>query len=293
MSPASIEPTTNVSGPDPARALSAFATRGYGDAGQAAQAILELIRGLVGLRICVLTRIDLAANTLTVLEAHDGAGLGVVKGMVLPADSMPCASVVRDATALREVDLDAHPVFRGLPAREKLGLRSYLGVPLRRSDGTVSGTLAATDTNALETTEEHVHAVTVLARLAALELERDEQRDAAAGRLALTEALEEERLRASRMQAVLEAAATVSHDVNNPLTVLQLRLGSLARRLPTDAETTDDLDVALQAAAEIHRLALQLRDFVRPMSTRHSSARTRLRDLDAPLEPAGGATGDD
>jgi DNA-binding winged helix-turn-helix (wHTH) protein len=164
--------------PSAVPAIAALATQGFRDAHEAAQAIFGLIHKLLGLRICVLTRIDLEANTLTVLEAYDGAGLGVASGLSLPADTMPCACVVRNSAALREFDLDAHPAFRCLPARTKLGLRAYIGVPLRRSDGTIWGTLAATDTIALELTERHVDALTVLARLAALEFERDEQRRA-------------------------------------------------------------------------------------------------------------------
>ncbi len=288
MSAASIERTTRAFGGDPVTALSALATRGYSTAREAAQAIFGLVHDLLGLRICVLTRIDLEANTLTVLEAYDQAGLGVVSGMVLPADAMPCACVVRAAAALREFDLDAHPAFRLLPARTKFGLRSYIGVPLRRSDGTIWGTLAATDTKTSETTEADVQTLIVLARLAALEFEREEQRDALAAqatllaeRLVALESLEEERIRAAQMQAVLEAAATVSHEVNNPLTVLQLRLSRLMKRVPADAETTDDFEVALEAADEINQVTVRLRNVVRPVSTHYLSGKTRMLDLTA------------
>jgi signal transduction histidine kinase len=80
------------------------------------------------------------------------------------------------------------------------------------------------------------------------------------------------------MQAVLEAAATMSHEVNNPLMVLQLRLARLARLLPADAETADDLDVAVQAAAEIRQVTAQFRDVVRPVSVRYLASGARARD---------------
>jgi signal transduction histidine kinase len=287
MNPASTESTTRGRFTDPVSALSELATHGFRNAHEATQAIFRLVRELVGLRICVLTRIDLAANTLTVLEAFDGVGLGVTNGMVLAADSMPCACVVRSAAALREYDLDAHPAFRGLPPCAKLGLRAYIGVPLHRSDGTIWGTLAATDTKVLETTEAHVQTLTVLARLATFEYECEEQRRALIEHLATTQLLEEQRVQTARVQAVLEAAATVSHEVNNPLTVLQLRLARLRRRLPADAETLDDLDVALEAADEIHQVTVQLRSVVRPVSTHYLSPGTRMLDLKASLESAG------
>ena len=288
---ASIE-EARVGTTDPVQALSAVAIRGFNSAREAAQAIFGLDHELVGLRVCVLTRVDRAANTLTVVEASDRANLGLASGMVIPADEMPCDLVVRTATALREYDLDAHPIFRTLPARKKLGLRTYIGVPLRRSDGTIWGTLAATDTTLCDTTEAHLQTLTVLASLAVLEFEREEQRDALtaharmlAERLAMAEALEEERLRAVRLQTVLEATATVSHEINNPLTVLQLRLGRLAKRCPaTDADSTDDLESALEAADEIQQVTVQLRNIVQPVSTHYLAGRTRMLDLAASIK---------
>jgi signal transduction histidine kinase len=284
-------------GADPVVALSALAAEGFRDAHQAAQAIFGLIHELVGLRVCVLTRIDLEANTLTVLEAFDAAGLGVTSGMVVPADSMPCACVVRNAAALREFDLDTHPAFRDLPLRVKLGLRSYIGVPLRRGDGMIWGTLAATDTTPVELTDRHLQTLTVLARLAVLEFEVEEQRDALAAqakvlaeRLQMLEALEEERIRAARIQAVLEAAATVSHEVGNPLTVLQLRMERLAKSVRRDPESVENVDVALEAAGEINQVMIRLRNVVRPISTHYLSSHTRMLDLVASQASEDGKT---
>lgn len=280
---------SQVSSEDPVRALSAVAEHGFHSAREAARAVLGLIHELVGLRICVVTRVDLAANTLTVIESLDKANVGIVPGMVMPANEMPCDYVVRTATPLREYDLDAHPAFRSLPFRSKIGLRSYIGVPLARSDGTVWGTLAATDTDLHATTEAHLQTLTVLARLLVLEFEREEQRDALAAhakmlaeQLAMTKELEEERLRAVRLQTLLEATVTVSHEINNPLTVLLLRMGRLAKRLsPKGGETADDLDVALEAAREIQRVTEQLRSVVQPINTDYLAGKVRMLDLAA------------
>lgn len=277
---------------DAVRVLSGVAVRGFGSATEAVQAIFGLIHELMGLRLCVLTRVDLASNTLTVVEASDRANLGVVKGMVLPADGMPCEYVVRSGTRLRELDLEAHPVFRVLPACTTFGLRSYVSVPLTRSNGTVWGTLAATDTNVCETTEAHLQVLNVLARLAVLEFEREEQRDALAAhakvlaeRLAMEKALAGEWLRTVRLQTLLETAVTVSHEINNPLTVLQLRLGRLTKPCrPNDAEARDDLEAALEAAEEIKQVMVRLRSVVQPVSTHYlATGSTRMIDLSASI----------
>jgi len=274
---------------DPVRALSAVAVRGFTNASEASQAVLGLIHELLGLRVCVVTRVDLVANKLTVVEALDLAGVGISTGLVVAADEMPCDYVVRSATPLQEYDLDGHPAFRRLPARTKLGLRSYIGVPLKRSDGTIWGTLAATDCERRETSEAHLQALTVLARLLVLEYERQEQRDELAAhakaleeRLAISEALDEERVRAVRLQTVVEAAATVSHEINNPLTVLQLRLSRLMKRCsPDDADTIDDLQTALEAAFEIQQVTVQLRSVVQPVNTHYLAGKARMLDLAA------------
>jgi GAF domain-containing protein len=260
-------------------------TGNYRSAREASRDILELIHDVVGLRICVLSHIDLATNTLTVLEASDRVGLGVQSGQTLPADAMPCACVARTEAAVREYDLDAVEPFRRLPACTKMGLRSYIGVPLRRSNGSVWGTLAATDTQVTEVTDADLQTLVTLARLIVLEFEREEQRDALAERLAMAEALEEERLRTARFQAVLEAVATVSHEVNNPLTVLQLRLTQLGKHLPEEAtEAADHLEAAREAAGQIQQVTTLLRSVVRPVSTQYLQGTARMLDLTASVK---------
>jgi signal transduction histidine kinase len=103
-------------------------------------------------------------------------------------------------------------------------------------------------------------------------------------RLAMTESLQQQELRAVRLQTVLEAAATVSHEVNNPLTVVQLRLARIKRRCRArDTETRDDVDAALEAAGEITQVTERLRGIVRPVST-HYLATTRMLDLEASVD---------
>jgi signal transduction histidine kinase len=134
-------------------------------------------------------------------------------------------------------------------------------------------------------TDVDVQTLVTLARLIVLEFEREEQRDALAERLAMAEALEEERLRGARIQAVLEAVATVSHEVNNPLTVLQLRLGRLAKLLAAEAtEAVTHLEAAQEAAGQIQRVTTLLRNVVRPVSTQYLTGTARMIDLKASVE---------
>src|SRR5690606_40078135 len=66
----------------------------------------------------------------------------------------------------------------------------------------------------------------------------------------------------------------VSHEINNPLTVLQLRLGRLLKRCPAeDADTLDDIETSIQAADEIQNVTVTLRSVVQPVSTHRSEER--------------------
>lgn len=279
-------------GTDAVHALSRIASGAFSSFRDVAQAIFELVHELCGMRVCVLSRIDLATNTLTVLEASDRAGLGVTSGTTLPANEMPCEFVARNAKALRVFNMDGHPAFRTLPAHTKMGLCSYIGVPLRRSDGTVWGTLAAVDTEAHETTEAHIETLVVLARLAMFEFEREEQRQALAAhaqalseRLTMAKQLEEQRMKSVRLETLLETAAAMSHEINNPLMVLQLRLERMRKRCRMDDdEERDDVLVAVEAAAEIALVMARLRRVVRPVSTSYVSDTTRMLDLSASLD---------
>jgi signal transduction histidine kinase len=134
-------------------------------------------------------------------------------------------------------------------------------------------------------TDADLQTLVTLARLIVLEFEREEQRDALAERLAMAEALEEERLRTARFQAVLEAVATVSHEVNNPLTVLQLRLTQLGKYLPEEAtEAADHLEAAREAAGQIQQVTTLLRSVVRPVSTQYLQGTARMLDLTASVK---------
>ncbi|MCL2450679.1 MAG: winged helix-turn-helix domain-containing protein [Polyangiaceae bacterium] len=143
----------------------------YRNAHKVCQSVFALIHQIVGMRVCVLTRIDLETNQCTVVQAYDAAGLDIASGMVFPADSTVCARVFRGACPIRERDLEARPALRQLPFRTRFGLHSYIGVPLWGGNGRIWGTLAATDTNVRETTDHHVETLTVLGHLAVREFD--------------------------------------------------------------------------------------------------------------------------
>ena len=61
-----------------------------------------------------------------------------------------------------------------LPACKDMGARAYVGVPVVVADGSFFGTLVGLDTGSKKQLPEHVEWLQVLARLAALEIQRQD-----------------------------------------------------------------------------------------------------------------------
>ena len=71
----------------------------------------------------------------------------------------------------------ADPGLAMLPACKDMGAKAYVGVPVVVADGSFFGTLVGLDTGFQEQSPEHVEWLQVLARLAALEIERQDIRE--------------------------------------------------------------------------------------------------------------------
>lgn len=106
----------------------------------------------------------------------------------------------------------------------RLGVESYVAVPLRRRDGSVFGTLCALDTVPADIDATVLETFSLLADLVAYEMESEEEwqgRDRA----------EEER------RSFVEA---VAHDLKSPLQVIKAQAQMLQRRLRSDRPFTPD-----------------------------------------------------
>jgi GAF domain-containing protein len=68
----------------------------------------------------------------------------------------------------------ADPELALLPACKDMGAKAYVGVPVVMADGSFFGTMAGLDKGSKEQTPEHAEWLQILARLAALEIQRQE-----------------------------------------------------------------------------------------------------------------------
>lgn len=107
----------------------------------------------------------------------------------------------------------------------KLGIESYVAVPIKRRDGSVFGTLCALDPLPADLEQADLETFVLLAELIAFEMEADEEHQ-------LREFAEEER------RVFVD---TVAHDLKSPLQVIKSQAQMLRRRLRRNQPITDDV----------------------------------------------------
>jgi len=131
-------------------ALLRLATMAHGDAPDAdafVSGILALLVESLDVGVALLTRVE--GESLYVERAHDRARMGVVVGCAAPLDGTYCAVMLASkAPVLVVEDARANPAFATLTVTEALGIGAYSGVPLRRADGRLYGTLCTLNSTA-------------------------------------------------------------------------------------------------------------------------------------------------
>jgi diguanylate cyclase (GGDEF)-like protein len=75
----------------------------------------------------------------------DDAGYGVHAGQVLRWSDSMCSRMVMDKGPNIAPDVNAVPVYANAPIKRKMDIGAYVGIPLRRTDGSLFGTLCGID----------------------------------------------------------------------------------------------------------------------------------------------------
>ena len=166
--------TTNRTGTRDALTLTAhLATQRFQTADEAIDALLVTLQQIIGLQSVLITQIDKAASTLQVLAAHNSdPALTIPAGLQLPLTMSPCHRVAGADEPFMMADLRDDAELAVLPATKDLGACAYVGVPIRRADGTFVGTLVGLDTTPQDQLSQHVPWMQILAQLGAFQLAR-------------------------------------------------------------------------------------------------------------------------
>jgi diguanylate cyclase len=114
----------------------------YQDFETASREMLEFLHQRLGFELWMVTRTQ--GNDWIVLQSEDH-GYGVKPGTVFNwADSF-CSHMVKNKGPRVAPSSDKVPLYAAAPIAKQVPIKAYIGVPLVKSDGTLSGTLCAMD----------------------------------------------------------------------------------------------------------------------------------------------------
>lgn len=159
----------------------------------------------------------------------------------VPYEHSYCRHVQDSGDMLSIADTEGHPLVGGNPLNAMLGIRSYLGLPVRSGEDTVACTLCVIDSEPREWTSEEVGALRDLADMLETEL-------VLRGEIAVREAVEQ------RNRLLLRE---MEHRVKNSLSTVQA-IVSLSLRTERDIEKLRrTLSERIAAMAKTHALVLE------------------------------------
>ncbi len=135
---------------------------------QLIQSTLRAAAGVTGMRLLFSSAID--EQTYTWRQLH-GAFDGIQAGLSLPLSDTFCARMLKGA-APSTADASVDPSYADVPMREALGIRSYVGVPLR-TRGIVTGELGGISADSVVVSPADLRVLASLARIMNAEATRD------------------------------------------------------------------------------------------------------------------------
>ncbi|MFC5567047.1 ATP-binding protein [Rubellimicrobium aerolatum] len=232
--------------------------------------ILDVCRQATGMRFVAVARVTdirwIACATV------DHLGFGLLPGDELAVSSTICDEVRACGEVIAIEDVDASERFRDHPTPARYGFKSYLSVPVVRTDGSVWGTLCALDPVPRRITPQTVTTFRLFTQLIALELDRQDELEE--GRAALAAERATGRLRE-------EFLAVVGHDLRNPLAAITAGLRLLGRG-PSPEDAAQLMAGMQRSALRMQQILDNLADFARGRLGA-GIALTHLQSV--PLEP--------
>lgn len=193
----------------------------------AVHALLRTLCLVTGMRFAAVARVTEARWIACAVE--DTLDFGLAPGGELPIETTICNEVrCLDAEIVID-DAQTDPAWSGHFTPRHYGFRSYLSIPIHRTDGSFFGTLCALDPEPRKLSDPRLlQMARLFARLIGERLETGERLHTATDEL-------------GRERAVLEAQeqflAILAHDLRNPLAALSAGLRILSRRVTEDPAT--------------------------------------------------------
>ncbi|SFE32155.1 EAL domain-containing protein [Blastococcus tunisiensis] len=136
--------------------------------------LLATARAVLGMPLTFLSRIEGDRQTFVAVDADGGPDLA--PGTTIDAADGYCTLLLAGTIPAAVPDVPAHPLLGAMPVTADLGVGAYCGVPVRRPDGSVYGTLCGLGTDSGSSpTHGQIEALTVIAGLIGHSLAQEEQ----------------------------------------------------------------------------------------------------------------------
>lgn len=158
-----------------------------------------------------------------------------------------CQHVVANRSPLIIENAPEHPLVHDNLAIAELKFIAYLGIPIITSDGFVPGSFCAIDNKPHDWSDRDI---TLMVELAASIMTEIELRSELQRRRDTEKALMESFREREYLRTVKQMTQSISHDLRNPLSSIQLKTDMLARRLEDDY-AVESLDYVKSKLAEI------------------------------------------
>lgn len=214
--------------------------------------ILEACRAATGMGFTAVARVT-DARWIT-CASLDHLDFGLLPGDELEVGSTICQEVraCRDTIAIP--DVDRSETYRDHHTPRRYGFKSYISVPIIRTDGAFWGTLCAIDPEPRVLDEATLLTFHLFAQLIAVELDRQDELEA--GRTALASERDTARLRE-------EFIAIVGHDLRNPIAAVSAGLSQLSRNGVSDERAEVLIPEMQRALSRAGQIITNLMDFAR------------------------------
>lgn len=191
---------------------------------------VEAVREFLGMDVAYATEMTDSEQRMLVLRG-DGASFGVGEGSVLPREQTYCDRVLEGRLPNLIPDVEADDRAASLPITEQASVGAFVSVPLRRSDGSLYGTLCAADHEAQpHLAYRELQFLHVFARMIADQIEREELQE---------RAMVSERQLAASTALMRAVEARDSYTADHSHEVVELAI-AVAERLGIDSSELDD-----------------------------------------------------
>jgi signal transduction histidine kinase len=167
------------------------------------------------------------------------------------------AVVVEDARSAEDVNRELV---------ERYGEMSLLALPLLVQDEPIGAVVIDDGRRTRSWTRSEIERAELIAQSVAVAVANSRLYEEVLRRSSELERAQQELLQRERLAALGQLAATLAHEVRNPLGVMFNSLGTLGKMLPADGDAATLLAIMSEEAVRLERLVRELLDFARPLA---------------------------